>query len=108
MPKKKKGKGKGAEGPPGDWPLGSNKERTAVAELSQARSKNTSILAELQQRSDEVSRVSTELRIAQMKRDEARAVLSGQGGDFTSVQRDFARLFKVGHNFILHAKVHLL
>jgi hypothetical protein len=51
--------------------------------------------AELVQRNDEASRATAELRIAARRRDEARAQASGLGGDIVSVQRDFARLFKV-------------
>jgi len=42
----------------------------------------------------EASTAQADLRIAQKKRDEARAQTQGMGGDIISVQRDFARLFK--------------
>jgi hypothetical protein len=97
MPKKAKGgkKKKGADGPPGDYMMGKSKEKTVEAELNQARSRFVSLQAELIQRSDESSRALAELRIAEKQRDGVRAQSSGMGEDIVSVQRDFARLFRV-------------
>jgi hypothetical protein len=100
MPKKAKGgKKKGAEGPPGDYPIGKSKEKTVEAELNQERSRFASLQAELIVRTDESSRVLAELRIAEKQREAARADAAGMGQDIVSVQRDFARLFRV--KFIL-------
>jgi hypothetical protein len=75
--------------------MGKDKVKTAEHSRDQARARNVALTAELVQRNDEASRATAELRIATRRRDEARAQANGQGGDIESVQRDFARLFKV-------------
>jgi septal ring factor EnvC (AmiA/AmiB activator) len=75
--------------------IGKSKEKKIEAELSQSRSKFASLQSELLQRTDEASRVTAELRISVAKRDEALREASGMKSDVDSVQRDFARLFKV-------------
>ena len=102
MPKKAKGGKKkkgGADGPPGDYPIGKSKEKTVEAEVNQAKSRFVSLQAELIQRSEESSRVLAELRIAERERDSVRAQSAGMGEDIVSVQRDFARLFRVRSPF---------
>jgi multidrug efflux pump subunit AcrA (membrane-fusion protein) len=95
---KKKGKGgkkKGGDENPGDWPIGKTKEKVAEAEIAKAKSRFTALQQELVQRNRESSIAQAELNIALKKRDEARNQTVGMGGDIISVQRDFARLFKV-------------
>ena len=74
--------------------MGKSKEKTVEADLAQAKSRFVSLQSELQARNNECSRATAELRIAALKRDEARAQGNGQSFDIVSVQRDFARLFK--------------
>jgi len=93
-------------------PMGKDKVKTAEHSRDQARARNVALTAELVQRNNEASRATAELRIATRRRDEARAQANGQGGDIESVQRDFARLFKVRTHlqcisffFIVYSKV---
>ena len=96
MPKKKKGGKKGGDaGAPGDYPITKNKEALVEKKCAEQTSRFISLQAELVARNDEVSRAQAELQIAQAKRDAARSQAQGMEGDVVSVQRDFARLFKV-------------